>query len=93
MITADDIEDMTCLTREEIAAVAEHEHLPEVSAALLGDYKMQIANGPQEVQRMICEDIREALHKGDKAHAKELYAVLHHFIAQHPEAVRGSDAG
>ncbi|WP_412506041.1 hypothetical protein [Roseovarius sp. SYSU LYC5161] len=90
MITLEDIEDMTCLSREEIAAVAEHEHLPDLNAATLGDYMMHVPKGPQQVQRMICEDIREALHRDDLPHARELYVVLHHFIDGHPDAIRGS---
>ncbi len=90
MISLDDIEDMTCLTREEIAAIAEHEHLPEVNASALGEYLMHLHRGPQQVQAMICEDIRDALHKDDVAHARALFATLRHFIAEHPEAVRGS---
>ena len=91
MITLDDIEDMTCLTRAEIDAIAEHEHLPEVNASALAEYMMHLHHGPQKVQQMICEDIREALHADNVAHARELYAVLHHFIETHPEAVRGSE--
>ncbi|MGC9420588.1 hypothetical protein [Rhodovulum marinum] len=91
MITLDDIEDMTDLTREEIAAIAEHEHIPEADATLLGDYLMHLHHGGQKVQAMICEDIRAALHADNLAHARELYAVLHRFVADHPEAVRGAD--
>lgn len=91
MITKDDIKDMTCLTRDEIDAIAEHEHMPSVSAALKGEYLMHIEHGPQKVQQMICEDIRDALHRDDVPHARQLYAVLHHFIEEHPEAVRGSE--
>lgn len=91
MITLDDIEDMTCLTREEIAAVAEHEHMPELNASALAEYMMHIPHGPQKVQQMICEDIRGALHRDDLDHARELYAVLHHFMSEHPEAARGSE--
>lgn len=90
MINLDDIEDMTCLTRDEIAAIAEHEHLPEVNAAALGDYLMHLHKGPQQVQQMICEDIRNALHRDDLAHARELFATLRHFVAEHPEAVRNT---
>ena len=90
MINLDDIEDMTCLSRAEIAAIAEHEHMPEVSAAALGEYLMHLHHGPQQVQQMICEDIRDALHRDDLAHARVLFATLRHFIAEHPEAVRGS---
>lgn len=89
MITLDDIEDMTCLTREEIAALAEHEALPELNASAMGEYLMHLPKGPQQVQQMICEDIRKALHAKDLPHARDLYAVLHHFLDQHPEALRG----
>ena len=92
MITLDDIEDMTCLTREEIEAVAEHDHLPEVSASCLAEYTLHQHHGPAKLQQMICEDIRDALHRGDKSHAKELYGVLHHFLREHPEAARGASA-
>ncbi|SMX49239.1 hypothetical protein [Maliponia aquimaris] len=90
MITLDDIEDMTCLTREEIEAVAELGHLPEVNAACLADYIMHQHHGPARVQEMICEDIRAALHRGDKTHVRELYGVLHHFLKEHPDAARGA---
>lgn len=90
MITLDDIEDMTCLTRDEIDAIAEHEHSDDMKAALLGDYLMHLPRGPQAVQQMICEDIRAALHKDDLPHARALFATLRHFMADHPEAARGS---
>lgn len=89
MITLDDIEDITDLTRDEIAALAEHEHVGLMKASLMGDYLMHQHHGPQKVQQMICEDIREALHKDDLPHAKDLFATLRHFMAEHPEAARG----
>ncbi|MCU0855997.1 MAG: hypothetical protein MUF63_14095 [Rhodobacteraceae bacterium] len=91
MINMDDIMDMTDLTREEIAAVAEHEGLPDVNAAALSEYMMHLHHGPQAVLRMISEDIRAALRRDDVAHARDLYAVLHHFVATHPDAARGAD--
>ncbi len=90
MINDNDIIDMACLTRAEIAAIAAHEHIAPVAAAELGDYLMHIHHGPQRVQKMICEDIREALHAGDLQHARALYAALKVFLADHPEAIRGS---
>lgn len=90
MINANDILDMTCLTREEIAAIAEHEHISDIEAAEMGDYMMHIHHGPQAVQSMICDDIREALHKGDISHARALYKTLADFIADHPDALRGN---
>lgn len=91
MITLDDIEDMTDLTRDEIEAIAEHEHVGPYDATLLGDYLMHIHHGPQKVQQMICEDIRGALHRDDLDHARALFATLRSFMAEHPDAARGAE--
>jgi hypothetical protein len=90
MIAMDDIMDMTGLTHEEIAAVAEHEGLPDVNASALAEYTMHLHHGPQAVLRMISEDIRAALHRRDVEHGRALYAVLHHFVETHPDAARGA---
>ncbi len=90
MINENDIIDMTCLTRAEIAAIAEHEHIGDVEAAELGEYLMHGHHGPQRVQQMICDDIREALHADDVARARALYQTLHAYLAVHPEALRGN---
>ncbi len=89
MITLDDIEDMSVLTRAEIDALAEHKHLDTINATLLGEYLMHVHHGPQKVHEMLCEDIRAALHADDLPHAKELFNVLRKFLADHPEAARG----
>lgn len=90
MISLEDIQDMAALTREEIAAIAEHEHLPPMNAALLAEYLVHLPKGPQAVQRMICEDIRAAIRADDVPHARVLFATLRHFIEAHPEAERGN---
>ncbi len=90
MINENDILDMTCLNREQIAAIAEHEHIDEVSAAEMGEYLMHVHHGPQRVQQMICEDIAEALHLDDLSKARGLYKALKQFLAEHPEALRGN---
>ena len=90
MISLDDIEDMSALTRAEIDAIAEHEHSTAYDAALMGDYLMHVHHGPQRVHEMLCEDIRAALHKDNVPHARELFAVLRGFLAEHPEAARGA---
>ena len=91
MINLDDIIGLCPLTREEVAAVAEHEHTDEMAAAVLADYLMHLHHGAQKVQAMICDDIRAALHADDVAHAKELFAALRHFMETHPEAARGAE--
>ncbi|MCR9148559.1 MAG: hypothetical protein NXH83_00145 [Rhodobacteraceae bacterium] len=90
MISLDDIEDMSALTRAEIEALAEHEHVTTINAALLGEYLMHVHHGPQRVHEMLCDDIRAALHADDLPHARDLFAALRHFLAEHPDAARGS---
>lgn len=90
MITLEDVEDMSALTRAEIDALAEHEHLTTFNAALMGDYLMHAHHGPQKVHEMICDDIRQALHADDVPHAQALFAVLRRFLLDHPEAARGA---
>ena len=89
MIAIEDIEDMSALTRVEIEALAEHEHITKYDAALMGEYLMHTHHGPQKVHEMICDDIRAALHSDDLQHATELFAVLRGFLAENPEAARG----
>lgn len=89
MLTPEEIIDMTDLTPEEVAAVAEHEHVSEMCvAAALADYLMRQSDGPQAIRRMIREDMRDAVRAGNAVHARELYATLKHFMATHPEAAQ-----
>lgn len=90
MINETDILDMTCLTREQIAAISEHEHIDVVTAAELGEYLMHRHHGPQQVQQMICDDIKAALATHDLDAARGLYKALKLFLAEHPQALRGN---
>jgi hypothetical protein len=78
------------LTDEEIAAIAEHEHIPEIVAAELGSYLVHSPDGIPMLKRMIVEDIEAARRRGDLDHCLKLRLVLHHFIETHPEVVTGS---
>jgi hypothetical protein len=85
MITLEDCIAFSGLTEEEVLALAEHEHLPEIAAAALASYLLKQRHGPDKIRIMIIEDIRAALDRGDRRHAKELFAALRHFLATHPE--------
>ncbi len=84
MISKDDILDMCDLDRDEIEAIAEHEHIPDVAAAALGDYLVHQAHGAETVRDMIVDDIRSAIDRRDGAHATTLYMALRHFLTEHP---------
>ena len=88
MISLEDCIALCGLTEEEVLAIAEHEHVPEIVAASLGRYLLDQQHGSDKIRDMIRDDIRGALDRGDNAHASELVAVLRHFLATHPQAKR-----
>ena len=86
MIALEDVQALCGLTIEEIDAIAEHEHIPELSAAALGDYLLHRAKGARVIRDMIKDDIRHAIRSGNAPHARQLIAALNHFLSDHPEA-------
>jgi len=86
MISLEDCVAMCGLSREEVAAVSEHEHIPEIAATALANYLLQQAGGPERIRTMIIEDIHKALDAGRIKHAGELFSALRHFLHEYPQA-------
>jgi Rad3-related DNA helicase len=72
------------LTEEEVLAIAEHEHIPEIAASALGQYLSRQEHGIEQIRDMIVHDIRQAQQGQDKQHIVVLLHVLHHFLKAHP---------
>jgi hypothetical protein len=87
MITLEDCVAMCGLDEAEVLAIAEHEHIPEIAAAALAHYLLHTEHGAEEIRDMLRDDIRAALERHDRAHARELFMALRHFLSCHPEAV------
>ena len=86
MITLEDCIAMCGLTEAEILAIAEHEHVPEIAAAALGNYLLEQEQGPERIRAMIVDDIQAALRRKDERHARELFIALRHFCSTYPQA-------
>lgn len=86
MITIEDCIGLSGQDEAEILALAEHEHIPEIAAVALGNYLIQSNKGMRTVRAMIEDDIRVALVRGDRVHARELFMVLRHFLHEHRDA-------
>jgi hypothetical protein len=86
MISIEDCIGMCSLNEDEVEAIAEHEHIPEVAAAALANYLLHQAGGPERIRTMMIEDIHKALDDGRVRHAAELFMALRHFLEQHPAA-------
>ena len=85
MLTYEDCVGLCELTEDEIRAIAEHEHLPELVALELGQYLVQSADGQRQIRRMILEDIETAEAAGHAAVVLRLKATMQHFIDTHPD--------
>jgi len=86
MISLEDCIAFSGLSEDEVLAIAEHEHLPEMSAAALAQYLLRQEHGAERIRDMIVDDIRAAQHHRDTAHVRTLLHVLHHFLKTYPDA-------
>jgi len=84
MISLEDCIELCGLTEEEVLAIAQHEHLPEIVAAELGNYLVNSPEGELCIKGMIRDDIAQAASDSDRARALALKLVLRRFIVQHP---------
>ena len=89
MISLEDCFALCGLTKDEVLALAEHEHIPEIAAVALGQYLLNQPTGCTTIRIMIAEDIHWARKRGDVRHADELAVTLQHFVTMHPEANDG----
>ena len=86
MITLEDCVAFCGLTEEEVLAIAEHEHMPEIAATALAEYLTCQEHGTEKIRDMILDDIRASQTRNDRQHVLTLLHVLHHFLRTHPEA-------
>jgi S-ribosylhomocysteine lyase LuxS involved in autoinducer biosynthesis len=83
MLTIQDCIELSELTEDEILAIAEHEHIPEMAAIEMGNYLVHTPEGEKRIRRMIVEDIVAARHHGNLRHAATLKLALKHFVETH----------
>ncbi|HVL74199.1 MAG TPA: hypothetical protein VM434_20180 [Beijerinckiaceae bacterium] len=91
-VTLQDCIALCGLEEDEVAAIAEHEHMPDIAAAALAHYLLRQAGGADRIRDMLADDVRAALRRGDKAHARELLAALRHFLATHRDELHADRA-
>jgi hypothetical protein len=92
MVSLEDCIAFCGLNEDEVAAISEHEHIPEIAATALADYLLKQPHGGETIRTMIIDDIHGALDAGRVKHAQELFMALRHFLDQHPEARVGVES-
>lgn len=85
MISIKDCLDYSDVTEDEVAVIAEHEHLPYVSAAQLACCLSQTQEGTEVLRCLLKNAVCDAEHCG---HANSLHSAqlaYEQFVANHPE--------
>ena len=80
------------LDKNEVDAISEDEHIPEIAAAALANYLLKQPNGGAAIRTMIIDDIHKSLDAGRVGHGRELFMALRHFLDEHPEARIGTES-
>ena len=76
MLCLEDCLALCDLSEEEVLAIAQHEHIPEIAAAELGNYLVHTPEGEMRIKAIIRDDIAEARVRGDRAHELALKLML-----------------
>ena len=84
MLSLEDCIGLCGLTEDEVRAIAEHEHIPEIAATELGNYLVSTPDGELYIRAMIRDDIEHARACADRHRELALRLVLRNFILQHP---------
>ncbi len=92
MLTYEDCLALCDLTDEEVAAVAEHEHIPRLVALEMGNYLIHTKEGVPLLKRIILDDIAVSEKRKDWEHALKLRLVLRHFVRTHPDHSKSANA-
>jgi hypothetical protein len=82
MLTIEDCVAMSRLSEDEVAAIAAHEHLPDICAVELGAYLHHLPDGQERVRAIIRDDIAVALGRGDNRRVATLKLALAHFLQE-----------
>jgi hypothetical protein len=86
MISIEDCIAMCGLDADEVAAIMEHEHVPEIEAAAIANELLHRTGGAGEIRVILVDDLRAARQRGEHRHAAVLLAALRRFLHEHPEA-------
>jgi hypothetical protein len=81
MLTVQECVDMSELSNETIRAIAEHEHIPEVVAAEVGQELLKATGGIAEIHRILEENLELAVQAGEQEKINDRNRVLESFIA------------
>lgn len=84
MLSLQECIDFSDLTEDEIEAIAEHEHVPEIVAAEIGATLLQTNSGVCLIKLYLLENIEHARSRGHYDKANRLDELYRRFNRDHP---------
>jgi len=84
MLAMQDLLDYCDLSRGEVEAIAEHEHVPLAVAAEMSDYLLSSPEGVCRLHAMIANNMERAMKAGRVQHARDLASTYMHLQRTHP---------
>ena len=84
MLCLEDCLALCDLTEDEVLAIAQHEHIPEIAAAELGNYLVQAPDCEMRIKAIIRDDIAQARLGGNRERLLALKLLLRDFVLRHP---------
>lgn len=86
MLSLQDCLDMSELSEDEIEAIAEHENVPEIVAAEMGNTLLKTNAGACLLKLYMLDNLERAKEHGHIDKAKRLRRMIGHFDYTHPGA-------
>jgi hypothetical protein len=84
VLTFEDCLGLCELTEDEIEAIGQHEHLPQIIALAMGENLLHKPEGDRIIRQYILDDIDDCREKGDLYRLARFERALEHFVAAHP---------
>lgn len=86
MLSLQECIDFSDLSEDEIEAIAEHEHVPEIVAAEIGSSLLQTNSGVCLIKLYLLENIEHARSRRQFDKARRLEKLYRRFDREHPGA-------
>ncbi len=86
MLSLTQVIEFSGLSEDELAVIAEHEHIPEIVAAELGNQLLESGDGVRRFKHFVLDNLECATHRGQFDKASHLAALYRSFDVNHPKS-------
>ena len=84
MLSLEECRGYAGLSEDEVAIIAEHEHIPAIVAVELGSQLLESPRGLYRLHGIFLDSLELAVRQGRREREKHIDAVYAQFLSQHP---------